>query len=288
MSDELAEFWGVLWQGRWLFCVIVGACTAVSLTFALLAPEWYRSEGILIAASPKTSQNLPGQLSSLGGLVGLAGLSLLGSGNTSEPIAVLRSRDMIREFIKKNDLLPILFADKWNASTGQWKDPVVSKQPDVRDGIKYFQDRILTVQEDKKTGLVTIKVEWMDPKLAADWANQLIDRINERMRDRALAESEANIAYLRNQLGTTSETSLQQAVSRILENELQKVMLARGNKEYAFRVVDHPDVPKHRFFPRRTLTVALGILAGGIVGVCVIFLRRALVSPATRTPRKSL
>jgi uncharacterized protein involved in exopolysaccharide biosynthesis len=283
MSDEL-ELWRTLWRGRWLICMIVGICTVLGLAFALLAPEWYRSEGMLIPASPKSAQSLPGQLANLGGLVGLAGLSLLGSGNTSEPIAVLRSRDLIREFIQKNDLLPVLYASKWDASTGHWKDTSLKKQPDVRDAIKFFQQRILTVLEDKKTGLVQIAVEWKDPNLAAAWANQLIERINERMRDRALAESEANIAYLRNQLATTSETSLQQAVSRLLETEMQKAMLARGNKEYAFRVVDHPDAPKHRSFPNRSLTVALGFLAGGIIAVCVVFFREA---SAARRHRQS-
>jgi uncharacterized protein involved in exopolysaccharide biosynthesis len=288
MSDELGELWQTLWRGRWLLCMIVGACTALAIAFAFLVPEWYRSEGILIPASPKSPQSLSGQLANLGGLAGLAGMSLLGSGSTSEPIAVLRSRDLIREFIRENNLLPVLFAPKWGSSTGRWKETNPNKQPDVRDGIRLIQERILAVQEDKKTGLVSISVEWRDPILAAAWANQLIERVNERMRARALTESDSNIAYLRNQLITTSETSLQQAASRLLENELQKAMLARGNKEYAFHIVDRPDVPKRRSFPNRSLTVALGFLSGGIIGVCVVIFRRSLVaSSAVPKPRES-
>jgi uncharacterized protein involved in exopolysaccharide biosynthesis len=230
---------------------------------------------------------MPNQLANLGGLAELAGVSLLGSGSTSEPIAVLRSRDLIREFIQRNDLLPVLYASKWDASTGLWKSTSPSRQPDLRDGVKFIQERILSVLEDKKTGLVTIGVDWKDPNLAAAWANQLIDLVNTRMRERTLAEADANIAYLRNQLGTTTETNLQQAISRVLENELQKATLARGNKEYAFRVVDRPDVPKHRYSPNRSLTVALGFLVGGIVGVCAIALRRAFANSAAPKFRES-
>lgn len=282
MSEELLELWRTLWRARLLFGFIVGIFTALALVFALLAPEKFRSEGLLIPASPKSAQGLSGQLANLGGLAGLAGLSLLGSGSTSEPIAVLRSRDLIREFIESHNLLPVLFPEKWDSAAGRWKDSRPKKQPDVRDGIRLFQKEILTVVEDKKTGLVSVAVEWTDANLAAAWANELIERVNARMRDRALAESEANVAYLRGQLGSITEASLQQAVSRLLESELQKAMLARGNKDYAFRVVDRPDVPKRRSFPNRSLTVVLGFLAGGIVGVCVVFFRRALANSAAR------
>jgi uncharacterized protein involved in exopolysaccharide biosynthesis len=275
-QDELIEIWKTLWRERWLLCGIIAICTAISLAYALLAPQWFRSEGLLIPASPKSSQNLPGQLGNLGGLAGLAGISLLGANNTSEPIAVLKSRDLIREFILKNDLLPVLYSKKWDASLKRWKDERTDKQPDVRDGVRYFQKTILNVQDDKKTGLVTMSVEWTDATLAADWANQLINRVNEVMRDRAIAEAEANVAYLQNQLVSTNQATLQQAVSRLLENELQKAMLARGNKEFSFRVVDRPEVPKHRSRPERSLTVALGFLAGGIVGVFAVLVRRAL------------
>jgi uncharacterized protein involved in exopolysaccharide biosynthesis len=281
IHDELVQFWLTLWRGRWLLFLTVVVCTAVGVGYALLATQWYVSEALLIPATPKSTQNLPGQLANLGGLAGLAGINLLGSNNTSEPIAVLRSRDLIREFIQKNDLLPVLYSDKWDATAARWKDARLSKQPDLRDGVKLFQKTILTVQDDKKTGLVSLAVEWKDPTLAADWANQLIERVNERMRARATEEAEANITYLQSQLGSTSQATLQQTVSRLLENELQKAMLARGNKEFAFRIVDRPEVPKHRTHPNRPLTAALGFLAGGILGVLVVFVRGAFRGAAS-------
>jgi uncharacterized protein involved in exopolysaccharide biosynthesis len=285
-QDELTEIWRTLWRERWLLCATIVVCTAISLAYALLATEWFRSEALLIPASPKSAQNLSGQLGSLGGLAGLAGINLLGANNTSEPIAVLKSRDLIREFIQKNGLLPVLYSKKWDASAKRWKDPRIDKQPDVRDGVRYFQRSILNVQDDKKTGLVTLSVEWTDATLAADWANQLIDRANEVMRDRAIAEAEANVAYLQNQLISTNQATLQQAVSRLLENELQKAMLARGNKEFSFRVVDRPEVPKHRSQPERRLTLALGFLAGGIIGVFVVLVRRALRATTASSGRE--
>lgn len=287
IGDDLVGFWWMLWEERRLFFLIEAIFIAGALAYAFTATQWFRSESLLIPATPKSAQGLASQLGgALSGIAGLAGLSLLGSGNTAEPIAVLRSRDLLREFIQQNNLLPVIFASRWDAATGQWKDSRPAKQPDVRDGVKYFRDNVLTVLDDKKTGMVTLSVEWTDAGQATAWANQLIDRVNERMRDRAIAESETNIAYLRAQIASINETALQQAVSRLLETELQKAMLARGNKDFAFRVVDPPETPRRRSRPNRSLAVALGFLAGGIFGVAIIMVRRAFRNSRVRLRRE--
>jgi uncharacterized protein involved in exopolysaccharide biosynthesis len=53
-------------------------------------------------------------------------------------------------------------------------------------------------------------------------------------------------------------------------------MLARGNQEFAFRVVDHADVAKWRARPKRTLLVCAATLGGSILAVVVVLLMRAL------------
>ena len=284
----MVKLWLMLWHERLLLGSITLIFTAIAIAYALLAQQWFRSEALLIPVSSKSTQGLSSQLGNLSALTALAGINLVGGGNTSEPEAVLRSRDLIREFIQKNNLLPVIFSEKWDTSTGRWKDTRLAKQPDLRDAIKYFQDNILTVQEDKKTGLVSLDVQWTNAAQAADWATQLVDLVNQRMRDRALAEAEANVAYLQQQLVTNSQASLQQAAGRLLEIELQKVMLARGNKDYAFRVVDRPEAPRRRSSPRRGLVVALGFLAGGIMGTIVVLGRRAFKdAPAFGQPRRA-
>ena len=74
------------------------------------------------------------------------------------------------------------------------------------------------------------------------------------MRQRALAEAEANVKYLRREFESTSIVALQQSISGLLENEMQKLMLARGNSEYAFRIIDRAEVPRAPSKPRVTLS----------------------------------
>lgn len=261
-----------VWGSRMLVFLIMLAFTSAGVAYSLLAPSWYRASVLLVPADEKKADNLAGQLGGIVSLAGLAGISV-GGGNTAEAIAVLRSRELTGRFIQEQQLLPVLFASRWDPGAKKWRDPDPAEQPDLRKGIRYFDERIRFVREDKVSGLVTLIVEWTDPELAALWANELVRRVNDTMRARALEEAEANVKYLRQELAATSVVTLQTAISRLLETELQKLMLARGNAEFAFRVVDSAQVPELRSWPPRLLICALSVLLGGIAGVLFVSLR---------------
>ena len=262
-----------VWKGRWLVLAFVVGFTLLATAYALLAREWYTAEAVLMPAGTKNTQGggLTAQLENVGLLAGLAGA--LGGQRTAEPIGVLKSRDFARQFIEEQGLLHVLLADKWDASKGRWKETDPRRQPDMRDAIEYFDKQVLLVNEDKKTGLFTVATQWKDPAVAASWTNTIVDRLNDQMRSRVLTEGEANVAYLEKALAETNVVEMKLALSRILETELQKVMVARGDKQYAFRVVDHADVPKWRSWPKRRVIVAVGILAGGLAGLVAVFVR---------------
>jgi uncharacterized protein involved in exopolysaccharide biosynthesis len=103
-------------------------------------------------------------------------------------------------------------------------------------------------------------------------------RLNERLRERALQEAETNVAFLQTELGQTSVVTLQQSIGRLLESELQKLMLARGNEEFAFRVIDAASPPKERVRPKRALIAVVGTMLGGMLAVFGVFLLHAVRS----------
>jgi uncharacterized protein involved in exopolysaccharide biosynthesis len=278
-QEPVAGAWlATLWSGRWLIVGFVAVFGLASVAYALLATEWYQAEVVLTRTGTKDTQGLTSMLGNLGGglgaLAGLAGISL-GAAKTSEPLGVLRSREFARQFIEEQGLLHVLLYKDWDAKAGHWKESNPKKQPDIRDAVRYFHRHVLSVQEDKKSGLVNVDVEWKDAEAAATWANIIVQRLNEQMRTRALAEAQANVDYLRNELAQTNVVPVEQAVSKLLEAEMQKVMIARGNKQYAFRVVDPAEVPKWRSWPKRTVVVALGVLLGGLLGVVAVFVRES-------------
>ena len=200
----------------------------------------------------------------------------VGGGGNIEAIAVIRSREFARAFIEDFDLVPAFFHEEWDAANGAWIGEDPEEWPEIRDAIKYFQDNVLNVSEQLETGLVTLAVEWTDPEVAAEWARELVVRLNDRLRARALKEAEANVTFLQTELGQTSVVTLQQSIGRLLEGELQKLMLARGNEEVAFRVIDAASPPKQRVRPKRALIAVVGTMLGGMLAVFVVFLLHAI------------
>jgi uncharacterized protein involved in exopolysaccharide biosynthesis len=279
-KDEitLLELWAILWRGKWLIVGITAVFAIVSIVIVLSATEWYRADVLLAPAEEKTS---PGLAGALGGLASIAGVSV-GGGNNVEAMAVLRSRDFAAMFIENNDLLPIFFVEELESDAAPANGGV--ERPDIRDGVKYFTDNIRAISEDRDTRLITVSIEWTDPELAALWANEFVSSLNEHMRQRALADAQSNLNYLQTELAKTSVVTLQQSIGRLLESELQKLMLARGNEEFSFRVIDRAQVPKKRSRPRRTLSVILATFAGGMFAVVIVLIRNALVgAPVTKS-----
>jgi uncharacterized protein involved in exopolysaccharide biosynthesis len=271
---DLRELWNILWRGKWIIIAVTAAFAVASVVYALAQTEWYRAEVLLAPADEKSLQGLGGQL---GGLAALAGVSV-GGGGSIEPIAVLKSREFARAFIEDLDLVPVFFHEQWDAANGVWLGEDPEKWPEIRDAIKYFHENVLKVIEARDTGLVTLAVEWTDPEVAAEWARELVFRLNERIRQRSLKEAETNVAFLQTELGQTSVVTLQQSIGRLLESELQKLMLARGNEEFAFRVIDAASTPKERVRPKRAMIAAVGTMLGGMLAVFGVFLLHAVRS----------
>lgn len=108
-----------------------------------------------------------------------------------------------------------------------------------------FDERVRSVSTDKKTGLVTLAIEWKDPVQAADWANELVRRVNRQRQLEAIEEAENSIRYLKEQLGRTNSVEVQQAIYRLIETQTKSIMVAKARKDYAFKIID-PAVPPEK------------------------------------------
>ena len=270
---DLLEITRMLWVERWFVVGVALLFVCLGAAYAWLATPWYRAEVLLIPAESMTNQGLAAQLGQFGGLAGLAGINL-GSSDKTEPLAILKSRDFAASFIERRQLLTVLFADKWDPATQQWRSSR-GREPDVRDAVHYFEKRVRRVSEDRKTGLVSLVIEWKDPEAAAEWANELASQINRQTRERALETASSNIAYLQSEMKATNVVSLQQAIGRLLESEMQQLMLARGNEEFAFRVIDRAMVPKRSFKPKRLVAIVGAPVVGVFLAIFILLVRES-------------
>jgi uncharacterized protein involved in exopolysaccharide biosynthesis len=272
-DDEVGlwEIWDALWSSRALIVAIVAGFSLCGVTYAMFAQEWYKAEVVLAPVNQQADAG--GALAGLGlgGLASLAGINLPGASDP-QAVAVLRSKDFARDFIEGLKLMPVLLE---GVSAG-------SKPLDIRDAVRVFDRRVRAVTENPKTRLVTLSIRWKDPETAALWANALAKRLNNRLRDRAVAEAERNVTYLTKEITSTNVVSLQQAIGSMLETEMQKLMLARGNEEYAFKVIDQAVPPKERDSPKRLMIALVSFLAGGFISTTIVLMRQSVRSRVRR------
>ena len=245
-----------------IVCGVIGAVVSLQMR------NVYRSKVLVVPVTQMSG--VGGFRNQLGGLAALAGIDLGGSGERKdEYIATLTSDGFAREFIVAEGLLPTLTAERQGIFGNLLRG---GHAPTLADAVDVFTSDVTDISVDRKTGLVTLSVDWFEPALAAQWANRMIDRVNQKLREEAVRDSARSIEYLNRELQKTDVVELRKAIFEVIENQVNNAMLANVQSEYAFKVIDQavPSDKKHKVAPRRsviTIACALGgiLLASGFV-----------------------
>ena len=257
-----------------LLTALTIAGAALGLGVAVSMRNVYRADVLVTAVVQNGSGGLGGLRSQFGGLATLAGVDIPGGGGRKEEsLATLSSPGLVREFIQARNLLPVLFAERWDAATGKWRSG--TKVPTMEDAVKRFIDDVRIVSEDRRSGIITVTVEWFEPALAADWANGLVETANEKLRQQAVEKADRSQKYLLGVLEKTTVTDLRQGIYRLIEEQVNSAMLANVQPEYAFHVVDHAVAPDRKIRPKRAVLTVVAGAVGFVFAFVIIYVRRA-------------
>ncbi|NIP24404.1 hypothetical protein GWN49_04270, partial [Candidatus Bathyarchaeota archaeon] len=233
------DVWRIVLRRKNIIFITTSIFVFAAVAFVLIKAPVYRVEAMLMVVSeanqPLSTSSLASQLS---GLAMLSGARLGYSDLREEALATLRSREFLENFIDQERILPVLFPSKWDDERKQWDVDDPSEVPTLAAGYEAFKSNILEVIEDRNGVSVIIRIDTHSRDKAAEWANRLVRQVNDRLRQRSIAEAQKSIEYLNAELEKTSIVELQQAIYDLLEQQVQKVMLANVREEFAFRVVD--------------------------------------------------
>lgn len=259
-----------------LAAAVLGGALAYGASY-LMRPT-YRAEVVVSPLSDSGGSDLMVALGSqLGGLGALAGLGGLGGDSErNERLAALTSRELAERFIQEEELLPkfcgalvVKCAPKPAESEAGTAERV------AYDTRRLFQRRVLSVNEDRRSGLVRVAMTWIDRDQAADWANRFVNLANRELLARSLSESDRRIEFLQAEAAATEIVELRQAVYKLMESEIKSRMVASSRVDYAFKVIDPALVPdeRDRVRPKRALMAVLGAALGALLVALVIVLR---------------
>ncbi|MFG0454079.1 Wzz/FepE/Etk N-terminal domain-containing protein [Shewanella mangrovisoli] len=298
---DLRELFSVIWKGKWLIIAITTVFAIASVVFAVLQPNIYKSEALLAPASEEQGGGLSALASQFGGLASLAGVNLGAKGSTDKTqlaIEVLKSRQFTSEFIQKHNILAdLMAAKKWdrdadkviyspelyNEQTNTWVREVKAPfklEPSMQEAYKEFS-KIIAVNKDKESGMVTISVEHLSPTVAQQWVTWLIQDINKVMKDRDVAEAHRSTEFLNKQIALTNVADIKTVLYKLIEEQAKTIMFAEVRDEYVFKTIDPALAPEEKAKPKRALICVLGTMLGGMLGVMLLLLRHCLRNDRT-------
>lgn len=297
---DLRELFNALWKGKWIIIVTTFVFAVGAVLYALSQPNIYKSDALLAPAESSNGGGLSKMAGQLGGLAALAGVNL-GAGESSQTdlaVQVMKSRQFVETFINKHDLLvPLMAAKDWdltnnklildeelyNPNTGEWlREPngLRSSTPTSQEAFEVFNKEVLTINQDKESGLYTVSVKYYSPYVAQQWVNWLIEDINKVMRERTIAETSQNLAYLNTQLQKTAVADMQSTFYKLIEEQTKSLMLAEVQEEFVFKIIDPAVISETPFLPNRFIIVLMGSIFGGIFSCFIVlcfFLKRQTI-----------
>tara|TARA_B100000989_G_C19526272_1_gene467015 strand:+ start:1214 stop:2086 length:873 start_codon:yes stop_codon:yes gene_type:complete len=274
-SDEITLFdiWEIIYQSKKFLIISTLIFSMISVLYSLSLPPVWKAN-LLMISPQQTQSNFSNNTSSLGSLASLAGISLPQSSNDVQTaLAVLDSRIFLENFIIENNILEVLYNDDWDSENGEW----YNERPNIWSAVNLFKS-LTSHRFDPDSGVIIFSIEWEDPELATSWTNNLIQELNNFLRDEEIKTGESNIFFLQQQAELASFSNLKLMLDDLILEEIKKITLAKASKDFAFKVLDPAVVPLERYGPQKRLIVIFGTIIGFFISIFLVFFRRFLTN----------
>lgn len=287
---DLKEMFQILLKKKILISLITLFFAIVSVFAAISMSDVYKSSSLLAPTSE--DESLSSSLGGLSSLAGIAGVSLPAGPISDSQIAVKRIESF--EFFSKNFLPSIKLEDlmaekKWiplenkliydedifDELSNKWVRKVSYPKktiPSTQEAFKEFK-KALSINQDEETGLVYLSIEHISPYVAKEWMDVIIYNINERMREIDKEDAQNSINFLNDSLKTTNSQSIKLVFSKLLESQMQKLMLASSNEEYIFKTINSPIAPEEKSGPNRFFICIVSTLFGFIISIIIVLIQ---------------
>ena len=287
---DLREFFQVLWSGKWIVTSITILFIISGLIYSLSLPNIYHSKAILSPVD-ESGGGMNQVMKNMGGLAGLAGINL-SSGDTGsktfKAIEKLNTLSFFENNILPNIFLPDLMAFKsWNADTQNvYEEDIynvttktwtrdsnyLGQTPSPQESFDIFLEH-LVVFRDPDTGFVTITIKLQSPYVAKEWAELVVNQLNDFFRAKSKLETQAAMDYLNVQMAKTSFSEIKLVIAQLLQQKMQQFTLIEASSFYVFDYIDPPAVMEKKSEPSRAAICIIAAIIGGLLGSLVVMIR---------------
>ncbi len=179
---SLIDLFKIFWGRKILIINLTMIFAFGSLAYSLYLPFIYKAECRILPPSQGSSR-MAGLMAQMGGLADLVGLSGGGTANSGQMmIGILKGNTVVDAIIDRFKLMELY-------------------EQDIRLNMrKTVTDNILEVNEDIKSGIVTVAALDEDPVRAADMANAFVEELQKRLQSLSLTEAGQRRLFFETQL----------------------------------------------------------------------------------------
>jgi hypothetical protein len=290
-KDWLIGALATLRQRLWLVAIFGAAALLVAVVY-LRTTTYSYTASMKVAAAPTTARE-GGSLGALNSLASLTGITIEALPVTPFRLYVegINSREVANRLAADPALMHAVFADEWDATANQWRDPgsfgtrlsqglqslagAPVRQWSPPDAVRLQQwiGEHVSIDQTPKTPIVTISVQTPDRALGITLLGRLHGAVDSWLRERTLARTAANIRYLTQKLSVTALADHRLALIATLNEQEQRLMLARNPAAYASErfgpVTATPQPTAPRQLPVLVAALMLG-LGAGVVAALVL------------------
>lgn len=259
------DYLSILRQQQRIIYACLVVCCVLAIAARFLMPAKYESRVVTVPA-PSDNATKPISMGALSSL----GLSLGGDNADVKEVAVatLNARSFLIDFINRENLLPVLFANKWDKANKRW----TAKPPTDEEAYDKLHDA-MSVASLTTNNLINVSVRWTDPSTAAFIANHLVQSLNRQSQNKAIAEDNRMIQHLSETYNNIQISELRANIANLIQDQIRQRILAQSRDEYTLRIIDPAFPSKKRVSPPGlAILLPLAVFLGLLFGISGAFL----------------
>ena len=178
---------------------------------------------------------------------------------------VIEAKEIIfsRDFLKRLLSYPHIYSGLLNP--GSYSTPLdKTNLRDLRSEDQILMDRKfyramsefrrnIDFEDELESKYYTIRYTHLNPYFAKDIAELIVFELNERKKEQDIEEAQAAIIFLADKINNVTNAEVRGSISRLIELQLKREMIASMRDEYLATVIDQPAQPIRKSGPFRGL-----------------------------------
>lgn len=262
----------LMWTRKISWLILNFILVSSTLAYLLLWATPFYTSKVVIAPREMEGPSPSDLLSKLGGLGSMVGatLGVGGATNMDKTILLMQSGDFLSDFITKYDLLPHLFYNEWDSTSGQWIELDPAAQPNTLRGVHHLRDEVMSIVKDAAAGAITISMTIQGEGRSKQWVDWFLKETNIYLKRSIIEKSQRNQKFLKQRLSMTQNPLILEKVQSLLAYELEKEMLA---DDLSFDMIESAVVPNKPSQPNKVLTLILSVFLANFLWLIYILIR---------------